>query len=155
MKRCGEIGSGAIAKVASNMLAFLNMAGGVECMALAKNAGLDLETFFDAIRASAGNSFAWETVMPVMFNGDYDPGFAMELACKDMWLAYNLGRDLQVPLPLHGQYPVESTRCFEIYFYNRYGRTNDANGKAEIWKSSRMLYLSQTSVGYCWNRYAC
>ena len=84
------------------MLAFLNMAGGVECMALAKNAGLDLETFFDAIRASAGNSFAWETVMPVMFNGDYDPGFTMELACKDMWLAYNLGRDLQVPLPLHG-----------------------------------------------------
>ena len=61
--RCGEIGSAAIAKVASNMLAFLNMAGGVECMALAKNAGLDLETFFDAIRASAGNSFAWETVM--------------------------------------------------------------------------------------------
>ena len=103
MKRCGEIGSGAIAKVASNMLAFLNMAGGVECMALAKNAGLDLETFFDAIRASAGNSFAWETVMPVMFNGDYDPGFAMELACKDMWLAYNLGRDLQVPLPIHGK----------------------------------------------------
>ena len=37
-----------------------------------------------------------------MFNGDYDPGFTMELACKDMWLAYNLGRDLQVPLPLHG-----------------------------------------------------
>ena len=61
--RCGEIGSAAIAKIASNMLAFLNMAGGVECMALAKNAGLDLETFFDAIRASAGNSFAWETVM--------------------------------------------------------------------------------------------
>lgn len=28
--RCGEIGTGAVAKVASNMLAFLNMAGGVE-----------------------------------------------------------------------------------------------------------------------------
>jgi len=42
VKRCGEIGSAAIAKIASNMLAFLNMAGGVECMALAKNAGLGL-----------------------------------------------------------------------------------------------------------------
>ena len=28
--RCGPIGTGAVAKVASNMLAFLNMAGGVE-----------------------------------------------------------------------------------------------------------------------------
>ena len=58
--RCGDIGAGAIAKVASNMLAFVNMAAAAECLMLAKRAGLDIENFFDAIRASAGNSFAWE-----------------------------------------------------------------------------------------------
>jgi 3-hydroxyisobutyrate dehydrogenase len=99
--RCGDIGAGAIAKVASNMLAFVNMAAAAECLMLAKRAGLDIENFFDAIRASAGNSFAWETVVPHIFNRQYEAGFTMDLACKDMHLSYRLGRDLQVPLELH------------------------------------------------------
>ncbi len=97
---CGEVGAGAITKVVSNMLAFTNMIAASECMMIAKRAGLDLESFFDAIRVSAGNSFAWETVVPHIFNQKYEAGFTMDLACKDMHLSYLLGRDLQVPLEL-------------------------------------------------------
>ena len=100
---CGNIGSGAITKVVSNMLAFTNMVAASECMMIAKKAGLDLESFFDAIRMSAGNSFAWETVVPHIFNQKYESGFTMDLACKDMNLSYLLGRDLKVPLDLHMQ----------------------------------------------------
>ena len=99
--RCGEAGAGAIAKVVSNMLAFTNMVAAAESLMLAKRAGLDIENFFDAIRASAGNSFAWETVVPHLFNRRYEAGFTMDLACKDMHLCYSLGRDLNVPLELH------------------------------------------------------
>ena len=60
-----------------------------------------LENFFDAIRVSAGNSFAWETVVPHIFNQKYESGFTMDLACKDMNLSYLLGQDLKVPLDLH------------------------------------------------------
>ena len=98
---CGDIGAGAIAKVASNMLAFTNMVAASECMMIAKKAGLDLENFFDAIRVSAGNSFAWETVVPHIFNQKYESGFTMDLACKDMNLCYLLGQHLNVPLDLH------------------------------------------------------
>ena len=98
---CGDVGAGAIAKVVSNMLAFTNMVAASECMMIAKKAGLDLENFFDAIRVSAGNSFAWETVVPHIFNQKYEAGFTMDLACKDMNLSYLLGRDLKVPLDLH------------------------------------------------------
>ena len=98
---CGDIGAGAIAKVASNMLAFTNMVAASECMMIAKRAGLDLESFFDAIRVSAGNSFAWETVVPHIFNQKYEAGFTMDLACKDMNLSYLLGQHLNVPLDLH------------------------------------------------------
>ncbi len=98
---CGDIGAGAITKVVSNMLAFTNMVAASECMMVAKKAGLDLENFFDAIRVSAGNSFAWETVVPHIFNQKYEAGFTMDLACKDMNLSYLLGRDLKVPLDLH------------------------------------------------------
>ena len=98
---CGDIGAGAIAKVVSNMLAFTNMVAASECMMIAKRAGLDLESFFDAIRVSAGNSFAWETVVPHIFNQKYEAGFTMDLACKDMNLSYLLGQHLNVPLDLH------------------------------------------------------
>ena len=98
---CGDIGAGAIAKVVSNMLAFTNMVAASECMMIAKRAGLDLENFFDAIRVSAGNSFAWETVVPHIFNQKYEAGFTMDLACKDMNLSYLLGKHLNVPLDLH------------------------------------------------------
>ena len=98
---CGEIGAGAIVKVVSNMLAFTNMIAASECMMIAKKAGLDLESFFDAIRVSAGNSFAWETVVPHIFNQKYEAGFTMDLACKDMYLSYLLGQNLNVPLDLH------------------------------------------------------
>ena len=98
---CGKVGAGAIAKVVSNMLAFTNMVAASECMMIAKKAGLDLENFFDAIRVSAGNSFAWETVVPHIFNQKYESGFTMDLACKDMNLSYLLGQDLKVPLDLH------------------------------------------------------
>ena len=100
---CGDIGAGAIAKVVSNMLAFTNMVAASECMMIAKRAGLDLENFFDAIRVSAGNSFAWETVVPHIFNQKYEAGFTMDLACKDMHLSYLLGQNLEVPLELHAQ----------------------------------------------------
>ena len=98
---CGKVGAGAIAKVVSNMLAFTNMVAASDCMMIAKKAGLDLENFFDAIRVSAGNSFAWETVVPHIFNQKYESGFTMDLACKDMNLSYLLGQDLKVPLDLH------------------------------------------------------
>ena len=98
---CGDVGAGAIAKVVSNMLAFTNMVAASECMMIAKRAGLDLESFFDAIRVSAGNSFAWETVVPHIFNQKYEAGFTMDLACKDMNLSYLLGQHLNVPLDLH------------------------------------------------------
>ena len=83
------------------MLAFTNMIAASECMMIAKRAGLDLENFFDAIRVSAGNSFAWETVVPHIFNRKYEAGFTMDLACKDMNLSYLLGQHLNVPLDIH------------------------------------------------------
>ena len=112
---CGEVGAGAIAKVVSNMLAFTNMVAASECMMIAKKAGLDLENFFDAIRVSAGNSFAWETVVPHIFNQKYESGFTMDLACKDMNLSYLLGQDLKVPLDLHMEVKKKMDKARDRY----------------------------------------
>jgi len=97
----GPIGSAMIVKVVSNMLACVNIIAMGEVLMLAKRAGIDLHKFWDAIRVSAGNSFAWETGGPTIFNGSYDPGFTMGLLCKDLQLGYDMAKDHRVPMDLH------------------------------------------------------
>ena len=59
-----------------------NLAMG-EVFMLGKKAGVDMRTMFDCIRASAGNSFVWETGGPMLMQGTYDPSFSLALQCKD------------------------------------------------------------------------
>ncbi|KAK3874980.1 hypothetical protein Pcinc_020129 [Petrolisthes cinctipes] len=97
----GEIGMAMLVKVVSNMLACVNVVAMGEVLMLAKRAGLDLNTFWRAIRVSAGNSFVWETGAPLVFNGQYDPGFPLTLQNKDLQLGYDMAIKYQVPIDLH------------------------------------------------------
>lgn len=97
----GPIGSAMLVKVVSNMLACVNVVAMGEVLMLAKKAGVDLKTFWNAIRVSAGGSFVWETGAPVVFNGTYDPGFTMALLCKDLQLGYNMARKFEVPMEMN------------------------------------------------------
>ncbi len=89
-------------KVITNMLAFIHLVAAGEALMLATRGGLDLTTAFEAIKASSGNSFVHETESQVILNGSYNIGFTMDLACKDLGLAHQLGRDFEVPLELAG-----------------------------------------------------
>ena len=98
----GPLGTATITKVVSNMLAAANTVAMGEALLMGKRAGIDLKSYFDAIRFSAGNSFVWETEAPLVFNGSYDPHFAIELHTKDLNLGYELSRELGAPIMLHG-----------------------------------------------------
>jgi 3-hydroxyisobutyrate dehydrogenase len=98
----GPIGSAAVIKVITNMLAFVNLVAVSEALMLAKRGGLDLATSFEAIRNSSGNSFVHETESQVILNGSYNIGFTMDLALKDLGFAMEMGRDFGVPLELAG-----------------------------------------------------
>lgn len=98
----GQLGNAAIIKVITNMLAFIHLVAAGEALMLAKRGGLDLAQAFEAIKASSGNSFVHETESQVILNGSYNIGFTMDLACKDLNFALQLGRDFGVPLDLAG-----------------------------------------------------
>lgn len=98
----GPLGSASVMKVITNMLAFIHLVAAGEALMLAKRGGLDLTTAFEAIKASSGNSFVHETESQVILNGSYNIGFTMDLACKDLMLAHQLGREFEVPLELAG-----------------------------------------------------
>lgn len=96
----GPLGSAAVMKVITNMLAFIHLVAAGEALMLAKRGGLDLAQAFHAIKASSGNSFVHETESQLILNGSYDIAFTMDLACKDLGFAMELGRTLGVPLDL-------------------------------------------------------
>jgi 3-hydroxyisobutyrate dehydrogenase len=98
----GPLGSAAVIKVITNMLAFVHLVAAGEALMLAKRGGLDLAQVFEVIKASSGNSFVHETESQVILNGSYNIGFTMDLACKDLYLAHQLGREFGVPLELAG-----------------------------------------------------
>jgi 3-hydroxyisobutyrate dehydrogenase len=98
----GPLGSAAVIKVITNMLAFIHLVADGEALMLAKRAGLDLKTSWEAIAASSGSSFVHETEGQLVLNGSYDVGFSMDLALKDLGFALGMGRDFQVPLDLAG-----------------------------------------------------
>ena len=67
-----------------------------EVFMVAKQSGVDMRTCFDCIRASAGNSFVWETAGPMVMQGTYDPSFSLGLQCKDNQLGYQIARKHRV-----------------------------------------------------------
>jgi 3-hydroxyisobutyrate dehydrogenase len=96
----GPIGSAAVIKVITNMLAFIHLVADAEALMLAKRGGLDLGQAWRAIAASSGSSFVHETEGQLILNGSYDIAFTMDLALKDLGFAMNFGKEFGVPLDL-------------------------------------------------------
>lgn len=96
----GPLGSAAIIKVITNMLAFIHLVADGEALMLAKRGGLDLGQAWRAIAASSGTSFVHETEGQLVLNGSYDIAFTMDLALKDLGFALGFGTEFGVPLNL-------------------------------------------------------
>ena len=96
----GPLGSASVLKVVTNYLASVHLVALGEAMMTAKQAGMDLNTTYEAIRISSGNSFVHETEGQVILNGSRNINFTMDLVVKDMSLFDGLARRLGVPLEL-------------------------------------------------------
>jgi len=96
----GPLGSAAVIKVITNMLAFIHLVADAEALMLAKRGGLDLGQAWRAIAASSGTSFVHETEGQLILSGSYDIAFTMDLALKDLGFAMKFGQDFGVPLDL-------------------------------------------------------
>ncbi len=96
----GPVGSAAIIKVITNMLALTHLVACGEALMLARRGGLDIGQAYHAIKASSGNSFVHETEGQLILNGSYAINFTMDLALKDLGFAAHFGREFDVPLDL-------------------------------------------------------
>ena len=96
----GGLGSASILKVVTNYLASVHLVALGEALMVARRSGVDLNTTYEAIRISSGNSFVHETESQVILNGSYNINFTMDLVVKDMSLFQQLADGQGTPLEM-------------------------------------------------------
>lgn len=99
----GDIGSGNITKLANQIIVALNIAAIGEAMVLATKAGVDPEKVYQAIRGGLAGSTALDAKMPLILDGNFKPGFRIELHIKDLLNALDTAKELDVPGVLTGK----------------------------------------------------
>jgi len=106
---CGGPGSGAAVKLCNNLALAAQMVGIAEAMNLGDALGVDPATLADVLNTSTAKSWSCEVNNPhpdvAKRNGspasnDYQGGFGTKLMLKDLGLAVQAGKDVDVALPI-------------------------------------------------------
>ncbi len=97
----GAAGTGYAVKLMINQLWFSHLVATAEVLAIGVKAGVDLAVLRNSLIASPANSnFVQNDVLSILDHGDYDEGFAIALACKDLGLSIDLARSVGAPSEL-------------------------------------------------------
>ena len=67
---------------------------------LATKAGVNPEAVFNAIKGGLAGSTVMNAKVPMMLDGNFKPGFRIELHIKDLQNALDTAHALNVPVPL-------------------------------------------------------
>ena len=95
-----KAGIGSSVKIINQHLAGVHIAVACEAIALAAKLKLDLNTVFEVITDSAGNSWMFENRVPHVLAGDYRPLSAVEIFVKDLGSVDDIARAERFPAPL-------------------------------------------------------
>jgi len=97
----GDSGAGDSMKVVNNLLLGINMAAVAEALVLGVKSGLKPQVMVDIIKESSGRSYALEAkTEKFILKNNFAAGFAIDLEYKDLDLAMETAKSLEVPLPV-------------------------------------------------------
>lgn len=96
---CGGPGTGQHTKLTNQIAIASGMIGMCEALVFAARAGLDLETTLRAISSGAAGSWSLSNLAPRIMRGDFTPGFMIDHIVKDMRLALDECRRMEIDLP--------------------------------------------------------
>jgi len=94
----GEQGAGQMVKLVNQILVVVTMLGVSEALVFASAGGLDLERTLAAVSGGAAGSWMLANRGPQVLNGDWRPGFTIDLQQKDLRLVHETAAALGVPL---------------------------------------------------------
>jgi len=97
---CGSIGAGNTTKLANQIIVALNIAAVAEAFTLVSKTGVDSSCVFQAIKGGLAGSTVMNAKVPMMLDGNIEPGFKIDLHIKDLSNALETGHSTGAPLPL-------------------------------------------------------
>jgi 3-hydroxyisobutyrate dehydrogenase len=95
----GAAGAGQHTKMCNQIVIAGTMIGVCECLLYAQRAGLDLEKMLQTIRSGAAGCWTLENLAPRVLKRNFDPGFLVEHFIKDMGIALDEARRMNLALP--------------------------------------------------------
>ncbi len=95
----GPAGSGQHTKMCNQILVAGNMIGMVESMLYAHRSGMDQKAVIDVIGKGAASSWAVNNIGPRIVQNDFAPGFFIKHFVKDMGIALDECRRMNLTLP--------------------------------------------------------
>src|SRR5215204_6530878 len=97
---CGPQGSGISMKIVNNFLAMATCQLSAEALTLGSKLGLSAATMYEVITNSLASNDHLKTYWPTkVLKGDVEPGFAVDLAYKDLSIGVNAAAQAGVPVP--------------------------------------------------------
>lgn len=97
--RCGGVGAGNTTKLANQIIVACNIQALSEALTLAKMAGVDPESVFQAIRGGLAGSTVMDAKAPMMIAGNDKPGFKIDLHIKDLNNVLDCAHSVGAPVP--------------------------------------------------------
>ena len=95
----GRAGAGQHTKMANQIAIAGNILGVCEALGYVEQAGLDPETVLESIGGGAAGSWTMSNLGPRMIEGDDEPGFYVEHFIKDLGIACELARHMNLEAP--------------------------------------------------------
>lgn len=95
----GSPGMGQHTKMVNQTLIASGMVGICEALLYAYRAGLNLQTVLESIASGAAGSWSLTNLAPRILRGDFEPGFFVEHFAKDMGIALEEARRMNLSLP--------------------------------------------------------
>jgi 3-hydroxyisobutyrate dehydrogenase len=95
----GPAGAGQHTKLCNQLVIAGTMVGVCESLLYAKSAGLDVEKMLASIRTGAAGCWTLDNLAPRVVKRNFDPGFFIEHFVKDMGIALEEARRMNLALP--------------------------------------------------------
>lgn len=95
----GGSGAGQLTKMINNCALNICVASFSELMPVGVKLGLDSEKLADILMTATGSSFASKALLPKVLEGNFEHGFSLERAYKDMESMYEVLIKEEIPLP--------------------------------------------------------
>ena len=97
----GAVGQGKVVKIVNQMMAAAHLLILGEAFALGARCGADPKTLYEVVKSSSGYSRMMDLRLPgFLLEGTFAPGFRLDLMKKDVGLALESARGMNVPLLL-------------------------------------------------------